>query len=435
MRFANKSATEAIVEVKKLKEKSSFPQSCNEAVSSPGILTIQPDSQGGPTYDVYCDLTTPGGPWMLIWSYLHIGGDDNALVEGIIPTSPSSGYSHVMMTHFKDASGGNNIFSIDKIRFYCETTSHSRKIHFYTSNSMIKQVTLNGLKTSNIPSHWNTGFTTFSDHNAFLPATANNARNNYNNTNDNSNNSSESQQFHDHPFFTNESYHWNIRSTSTGHSRYECDDYANDSSQTTLHQIWVAVSPAVSLPQHRQLIESQQQGTASCWTYTPNTDRGGSDLTSYSSITVDQCKTYCIANPLCTFMVYAPLTIFCWLKNNAGSASPANNRDLYDLVACTPSTVPTSTPSTSALPSTSPSTLPSTSPSNKPTNLPTTLPSTVPSISPSSSPSISPTTLPSTVPSIIPSTMPSILPTDEPTHLPSTSPTAEPSTSPTSEPS
>ena len=38
------------------------------------------------------------------------------------------------------------------------------------------------------------------------------------------------------PFWVNSTYHWGI-SQSLG--RWECDDYANSSSQDTYHQVWV----------------------------------------------------------------------------------------------------------------------------------------------------------------------------------------------------
>lgn len=40
----------------------------------------------------YCDQTTDGGGWMLLYAYKHKGGERNSLVRAI-PTDPN-GYSH-----------------------------------------------------------------------------------------------------------------------------------------------------------------------------------------------------------------------------------------------------------------------------------------------------------------------------------------------------
>jgi len=80
---------------------------------------------------------------MLFFSYNHIGGENNVLVEGTLPTSPTStgpdGYSHVNLEDF-----GYAPTDIDQVRFYCQTDNHERRIHFSTSNSFQKGVSITG---------------------------------------------------------------------------------------------------------------------------------------------------------------------------------------------------------------------------------------------------------------------------------------------------
>ena len=193
-------------------------KSCND-VSTSGLYSIRPASNG-PVYQVYCDIDTPGGPWMLLYSYNHIGGENKPLVADTIPTSPTNGYSHVHLNTFKDANG-NSVFGASKVRFYCQTSAHTRKIHFYTSNNVIDQMAYDGILSKNVASLWTSGFTPLSDHTGYLPAQTGDVL---------------TIGLWDHPFYKVNSYHWNVRSAGY---RYECDDFPNDNLKTTLHQIWV----------------------------------------------------------------------------------------------------------------------------------------------------------------------------------------------------
>ena len=185
---------------------------------------IQPSSNG-PQYQVYCDVVTPGGPWMLLYSYKHIGGDNNPLVENTIPTSPTTGYSHANLNIFKDGYG-NSVLTAKKVRFYCETSAHTRKIHFYTANGIVDQMANDGLNTRNAIWLWRgNNVTTLSDHTAYLPTQTDAVWS-----------PSTTLGLWNSPFFKGNNYHWNIRGFGT---RFECDDWNNGYNQATLHQIWV----------------------------------------------------------------------------------------------------------------------------------------------------------------------------------------------------
>ena len=160
---------------------------------------------------------------MLLLSYSHIGGQNNALVQGTIPTSPTAGYSHVLLSSFKDGQG-NSVFKAKRTRFYCQTSAHGRKMHFYTSDGVVNQMAYDGNDLSNTASRWTTGFTTLSGHTAYLPASTNAGF------------TGVSDGLWNFPFYNGGTYHWGIRGVG---NRWECDDFVGSEVQTTLHQVWV----------------------------------------------------------------------------------------------------------------------------------------------------------------------------------------------------
>jgi hypothetical protein len=176
----------------------------------------------GPSYQVYCDIDTAGGPWMLLYAYNHIGGENNVLVPGTVPISPTAGYSHVNLNALVDGNGKAIFKEASKVRFYCQTSGHSRKIHFYTSNSVIDQMTYDGNMAGNTPSLWNTGYTPLPGHSAYLPASTYHAYS--------------SNSLTHFPFYDENGHIWGIRANGF---RWECDDAHHNNGYNTLHQIWV----------------------------------------------------------------------------------------------------------------------------------------------------------------------------------------------------
>ena len=175
----------------------------------------------GVRYSMYTETTASDGlEWSLVFAYYHIGGQNNLLVPGAFPTSPTQGYSHMVL-----ASIGVNETEVDAVRFYCHTARHSRKIHFKTSMAgAIKMAVTNSRSAQ---SDWTSGFTAYPDHSGYLPAATV-----VGNTLD------------AFPFSKHSNYHFGTHPTGSAcygcpRGRWECDDYANNRYYTTLHQVWV----------------------------------------------------------------------------------------------------------------------------------------------------------------------------------------------------
>ena len=166
---------------------------------------------------------------MLTYAYSHIGGQNNALVEGTVPTDPNNGYSHVDVDHFSGWAEAD----VEDVRFYCHTANHNRVIHFKTSNSFVAGVAWDGSSSGNTAGYWSSGYTPLSGHSANLPGTTDNVF------------SGSIDGFWNFPFYKSGTYHWGIRGFG---NRFECDDYPNSYQHTTLHQVWVRMRGTKAAP-------------------------------------------------------------------------------------------------------------------------------------------------------------------------------------------
>ncbi len=108
------------------------------------------------------------------------------------------------------------------MRFYCHTDGHSRKIHFLTTNSTVRDDALNGTPNAGANS-WSAGVTLLTGHTANLPAATN------------SSHGGATEGLLAYPFYKSSTYHWSVRGNG---DRWECDDRVLNDVRETLHQIW-----------------------------------------------------------------------------------------------------------------------------------------------------------------------------------------------------
>lgn len=149
---------------------SQLPRDCSYVLVS-GLYYILPTGniKGATPIRVFCDLDTPGGPWMLTYAYKHVRGQDNLPVSGVIPLDPTSGYSHVDV---KDIPGFSKQ-EITAVRFFCRSSSHNRTVSFYTSNDAVRDIAwgaTDGVSSRTLATDWSSGWVNLPGHSAHLPA-------------------------------------------------------------------------------------------------------------------------------------------------------------------------------------------------------------------------------------------------------------------------
>ena len=130
--------------------------------------------------------------------------------------------------------------SIADVRFYCNTSFHSRKVHFKTSDSFVTGLAFDPSQVGNSASFWNSGFTVLEGHTGYLPYDVNGAYNENNNAVD----GGWDGGFWSFPFYQNVDgrYFWTMRGINQAY--WACDDDydANGAAYTTLHQVWVRMA-------------------------------------------------------------------------------------------------------------------------------------------------------------------------------------------------
>ena len=244
-----------------------MPASC-----ATGVVDVTTNS-GAVLSGVYREWAE-GACWLLVLAYSHVGGENDALVYDTFPASPTGGYSQMQLSTLGMANA-----DVARTRWYCTTSAHGRVIDFSTSNADVIALVVSDDTSSLDPTDWSTDFTALADHTAYLPAATNDAAfsgqmGDPSVTNfplyythawvgqcGPSHNDQvcvegsccsryswcgggtaycDNQQAEYSNGYQHVSYHWGVRGDN---EQWECDDYPNDASQTTLHQIWVELTP------------------------------------------------------------------------------------------------------------------------------------------------------------------------------------------------
>ena len=181
----------------------------------------------GNTFQGVLDNDTDGGGWLMILNYVHLAGDNSALQvrNTDLPLLGSSTLGDNEAATANWGHFGNQLaadIDFEEMRFYGETTGHSRIIDFKTTYSNVLDYVKTG--TGSFNGIENGNFSTLTGHTANIPASAVNEfadQNDFALTN--------------FPFWRSGIAHWGIRGLG---SRWEVDDQANNT-RSTIHRVWV----------------------------------------------------------------------------------------------------------------------------------------------------------------------------------------------------
>ncbi|WP_299216161.1 immunoglobulin-like domain-containing protein [uncultured Aquimarina sp.] len=185
----------------------------------------------GSTFQGALDNDTDGGGWLMVLNYVHLAGDNTALTVRNTDL-PLLGSSTVGDNEAGTANWGHMgnalaaAIDFEEVRFYGETTGHTRIINFKTSyiNALnyLKTGVGNFIGINNVAN-----FTALSGHTANLPGQT---ANYFTNQGDNA--------LTEFPFSRSAQFHWGIRGGGVNGNRWEVDDSAINT-QSTIHRVWV----------------------------------------------------------------------------------------------------------------------------------------------------------------------------------------------------
>lgn len=199
-------------------------------INTSGVYWIKASGfNSGTAVQGYFDFDGNNG-YLLACNYLHDGGTDPNLNDRTNSSLPlfnsstlgtdESGTAYWGHVNPGINNGGVGAFgTVNMVRWYGKTSAHSRVLHFENNNTSTINM-MNSTNGSGNHGGLNSGYTTLSGHNAYMPAQLTNF----------------GYGWTGFAFYKSSAYHWSLKGSG---SRWEIDDFNNGYSYDTLHRAWV----------------------------------------------------------------------------------------------------------------------------------------------------------------------------------------------------
>lgn len=186
---------------------------------------------GAETHTIYAQPASAANgnqQWMLIFNYNRVANDTKA---PLVRRNKNNKFPQSLGTN--DEAWGQapkeilNSMTFSSVRFFAQNQD-GKIIHFITRDPRV----INYIKTGNgqIPIETPNWYTLLADHNSSIPQ---NATSRWTNQGDWALNYA--------PFYIGSSKHWDAGLPQGNKLRWEVDDYPNNNSKATIHQVWVGM--------------------------------------------------------------------------------------------------------------------------------------------------------------------------------------------------
>jgi hypothetical protein len=198
--------------------------------ASDGVYMVDPDGPGGGAPLIaYCDMTTDGGGWTMVLSYVHRGGTNPAIVirtdDLPLLAGDTLGADEAASESWGHASTSLIArFPFSQLRFSCRSSVHTRRLDFKTDLPSCLDYIRSGTGfCAGIAS----AFTGLAGHDARLPGGSTHVIGD-----------AADLSMLERPFYKNSlpKADWVIAPDA---DEWECDDQARGSANDTIHRVWI----------------------------------------------------------------------------------------------------------------------------------------------------------------------------------------------------